>query len=82
MSFGFLALIKEDVNPLAKVVKEKYHTYIGQPKASSGTSWCASFVSWCLGELEFINPKSWSSQSGLPNKNGTNFLGRIVDNSF
>ena len=57
--------IKEWVEPLASAVQDKYHTYTGHPKSTSGTSWCASFVSWCLHQAEFDNPKSWSSQSFL-----------------
>lgn len=55
--------INESTEPLSSTIKNSYHTYTGHPNASSATSWCASFVSWCLGEAGFKNPKTWSSQA-------------------
>lgn len=57
--------LDENTGALAKAIQEKYHTYTGHPNATGKTSWCASFASWCLGEANFKNPKSWSSQSFL-----------------
>ncbi len=57
--------IKEDIEPLASAVQDKYHTYTGHPKSTSSDSWCASFTSWCLHQVKFDNPRSWSSQSFL-----------------
>lgn len=57
--------LDEDTGKLADAIQEKYHTYTGHAKATGSTSWCASFASWCLGQKNLENPKSWSSQSFL-----------------
>jgi uncharacterized protein (TIGR02594 family) len=57
--------LDENTGKLAIAIQKEYHTYTGHPEATGGTSWCASFASWCLGQLELKNPKSWSSQRFL-----------------
>ncbi|UII28973.1 CHAP domain-containing protein [Fulvivirga maritima] len=57
--------LDENTGSLAIAIQEKYHTYTGHPTTTGKISWCASFASWCLGNSNFKNPKSWSSQSFL-----------------
>lgn len=54
--------LKEQIEPLASAVKDNYHDYVGRV-VSSKNPWCASFVSWCLGQAQFGNPMSRGSQS-------------------
>ncbi len=67
--------LKESKNPLYDMIEDKYHKYTGiidNPKTKTvneadpnSVAWCASFVSWCLGEANFDNPKSVGSRHYL-----------------
>lgn len=59
--------IKETLSPTSEMAN-KYHTYVGLPKATGSTAWCSSFVSWCLNEVGQKNAKSAGSQSVLWNE--------------
>ncbi|WP_143470962.1 hypothetical protein [Labilibaculum manganireducens] len=59
--------VKETLSPTSEMAN-KYHTYVGLPKATGSTAWCSSFVSWCLGEADQKNSKSAGSQSVLWNE--------------
>ncbi len=59
--------IRETLSPTSEMAN-KYHTYVGMPKATGSTAWCASFVNWCLNESGQKSVKSAGSQSILWNE--------------
>ncbi len=59
--------IRETLSPTSEMAN-KYHTYVGMPKATGSTAWSASFVNWCLNESGQKSVKSAGSQSILWNE--------------
>jgi hypothetical protein len=56
-------------NPLFNAKIELYHkSTTNNNNYNSSTSWCASFVSWCLNEVNIENPQSTSSQAFIGHK--------------
>lgn len=53
--------VKETQSPLRQMIEDKYHDYAERRTATAERAWCASFVSWVLGQLGLDNPKSVSS---------------------
>lgn len=78
--------LKESQEPMYTMV-QKYHVYVGitdDPTTTkiennpNNVAWCASFVSWCLGEAGYKNPKTAGSRLYLKDK-GSDKTMKLID---